>query len=405
MILSQFICTLLLAPVLSSCDASIEPMPPFKGVREKKGEQTGTWHEKAYATYQVVERLYGVKTGAAAGLFRQNYPIHPGDADASDLWNYDGIVSGIAGLNSLGYEVDYAAKVENYERYLSNIAPGGWGYASMPGGSGDRYYDDNSIVGINLVEAYRQLQNPVYLERCARIVSFLRSGVDNTFGGGLWWCEQYKNIPGQENSNKPACANGFAQWFLLSYYEICPDAEKASVLSFAQELYEWVYNNLRDDRNLYLNQKNVDGTIQDVRWTYNSGAMIAAGLRLYRITGQQRYLDEAIATADASYDYFTGPKGDIPLSYPLNDPWFNVKLIRAYIELLPEHPACANYIGTFVSNLDRAWLNGRQTNGLWYEDWSGVPNEDGRDDNLLMQDAAIESLCLIALYENEHKEQ
>ena len=65
--------------------------------------------------------------------------------------------------------------------------------------------------------------------------------------------------------------------------------------------------------------------------------------------------------------------------------------------------AAERCVEMFVSNLKRAWLNGRQTNGLWYEDWSGVSNVN-RDMSLLMQAAAIDALSTVALYKNEHKE-
>lgn len=406
--IAGLISALVLAVSVQACDASKEPIPPSKGLRPDGGGGTGTtelWHERAYQTYQVVERYYGNQWT----LYNENYPKQKGDGDASFLWPYDGMISGLALLNKLGYDVNYAAKVENYDTfYWSNSGPQGQSagaYSSGPGGYGERYYDDNSIVGINLVEAYNQLHDAKYLQRCAKIVNFLKTGLDNTFGGGLWWCEQQINKPDQsaEGSNKPACANGFAQWFLLSYYEVCPESEKAEVLSLAKSLYQWVYNTLRDTDNVYLNDKGADGKLHSTKWAYNSGAMIAAGHRLYKITGEQHYLEEAITTADAAYNYFVRPRGTIPLSYPLNDPWFTIKLIHAYIELLPDHAACAGYLDMFVSNLKRAWLNGRQTNGLWYEDWSGVSNA-GRDCSLLMQAAAIDALATVALYKGEKYE-
>ncbi|MBO4447278.1 MAG: glycosyltransferase, partial [Bacteroidales bacterium] len=205
-------------------------MPPSKGLRPGSEEPgaVAKWHERAWETYLAIEKYYGNQWG----LYNENYPKQKGDGDASFLWPYDGMVSAIATLNRLGYDVSYADKVERYEMYRSNIAPGGPGYSSGAGGYGERYYDDNSIVGINLVEAYDQLKKPEYLTRCADIVKFLKSGIDNTFGGGLWWCEQLINQPenSAKGSNKPACANGFAQWFLLGYYEICPEAEKSEVL-------------------------------------------------------------------------------------------------------------------------------------------------------------------------------
>ena len=131
--------------------------------------------------------------------------------------------------------------------------------------------------------------------------------------------------------------------------------------------------------------------------------MIAAGARLYHITGDASYLAQAKATADGAYNYFARGRNGIPLCYPLNDPWVTIKLIRAYMELEPDHPACTRYIATFVSDLERAWNKARKANGLFLEDWSGASPNESRDKSLLMQDAALESMGAIALYKGEKK--
>ena len=372
-----------------------------------KEQQTVVWHERAYETWLAIERLYGITTGATAGFFNENYPKGSGDLSASYLWPYDGLMSGVALLNKLGYDVGYKAKVDRYEAYwrpraVRNI--GGYG-SSTDGtnGGGSRFYDDNSIIGINLVEAYKQTSDNVYLERAARIVDFLLDGEDNVFGGGLWWCESNINKPGDGDSNKPACANGYAQWFLLSYCDVCSASEKERALALAKRLYAWEYANLRDpEDNVYWNDRGADGNINTTKWTYNSGAMIAAGTRLYHLTGEKHYLDEAVATADGAYNYYVRSREGIPLCYPLNDPWFTVKLIRAYMELEPDYSKCTNYIEVFISNLEKAWTAGRMANGLFYENWTGKANAE-RDKSLLMQDAALESLGAVALYKKEHK--
>ena len=405
---------ILLALALTSCapaactDPSKEQYTPGNGT-QNGGQQKEmvVWHQRAFETWQAIERLYGITSGPTAGFFNENYPKGSGDGSASFLWPYDGLMSGIALLNRLGYEVDYKAKVDRYEAYwrprgVRNI--GGYGSTTDgTNGGSDRFYDDNSIIGINLVEAYNQTKDDVYLQRASRIVDFLLDGEDDTFGGGLWWCESNINKPGDGSSNKPACANGYAQWFLLSYYDVCPSAEKERVLSLAKRLYAWEYANLRDpEDNVYWNDRGADGNINTTKWTYNSGAMIASGTRLYRITGEKHYLDEAKATADGAYNYYVRSREGIPLCYPLNDPWFTVKLVRAYMELEADHPSCTRYIETFISNLEKAWTSGRMANGLFYENWTGRANPD-RDKSLLMQDAALESLGAVAIYKKEHK--
>ena len=405
---------ILLALALTSCapaactDPSKEQYTPGNGTQNGgQQKETVVWHQRAFETWQAIERLYGITSGPTAGFFNENYPKGSGDGSASFLWPYDGLMSGIALMNKLGYEVDYKAKVDRYEAYwrprgVRNI--GGYGSTTDgTNGGSDRFYDDNSIIGINLVEAYNQTKDDVYLQRASRIVDFLLDGEDDIFGGGLWWCESNINKPGDGSSNKPACANGYAQWFLLSYYDVCPSAEKERVLSLAKRLYAWEYANLRDpEDNVYWNDRGADGNINTTKWTYNSGAMIASGTRLYRITGEKHYLDEAKATADGAYNYYVRSREGIPLCYPLNDPWFTVKLVRAYMELEADHPSCTRYIETFISNLEKAWTSGRMANGLFYENWAGRANPD-RDKSLLMQDAALESLGAVAIYKKEHK--
>ena len=406
------ICALFLALSCSCTDNAKEKLQPDNGGNGggNGGQQTETvsWHQRAWETYGAIERLYGISSGATAGFYNENYPKGNGDLSASYLWPYDGYVSALAPLNKLGYDVKYREKVQGFEAYWRSsgaVAVGGYGsQTDGRNGGGDRFYDDNSIVGLDLVEAYKQLGDAAYLTRCTRIVQFLASGEDDIFGGGLWWCEGLRNKPGNGDSNKPACANGYAQWFLLSYYDICPESEKAGVLAFAKRLYAWEYATLRDPSdNVYWNDKGADGNIHPTKWTYNSGAMIAAGVRLYAITKEKHYLDEAKATADGAYNYFVRGRNGIPLCYPLNDPWFTIKLVKAYIELAPHHSACTRYIETFIADLERAWKNARQENGLFYEDWSGKSPNPSRDKSLLMQDAVLESLGTIALYKGEKK--
>ena len=402
--------------LLAACDNSKEDWTP--GVNNGPGdgkdpvtEEKVAWHKRAKETYDAIVRCYRITSGTAAGLFNENYPKGSGDGAASFLWPYDGLVAGVSTLHKLGYEVGYKDMVDRFEAYYRQrgvLNVGGYG-SSTDGknGGGDRFFDDNAIIGIELVEAYELLKDPKYLDRCAQIVKFYKAGIDNTMGRALWWCESNINQPGNDSSNKPACANGFATWFLMRYYEVCPEAEKAEVLAIAKDLYKWLYENLRDPGDsLYWNSKGADGNINTTKWTYNSGAMIAAGVRLYGATGDTRYLNEAKATAKSSYDYYVRSRNGIPLCYPTNDPWFTIQMIKSYVELQPHDKSfVAKAMEVFVANLDNAWAKGRMANGLFYEDWTGVNVNPDRDKSLLMQAAALESLGVVAIYKNEKADE
>lgn len=400
--------------MMLSCDNSLEEWTPGEGGNGGPTPETPetpvvktTYHVKAKETFDAIVRCYQITSGATKGFFNENYPKGSGDGAASFLWPYDGLVAGVATLHKLGYDVGYKEMVDRFQAYYRPSAVlnvGGYG-SSTNGrtGGGDRFFDDNAIIGIELVEAYHRLQDPKYLDWCAQIVRFYQAGIDNTMGKALWWCENNINQPGNDNSNKPTCANGFATWFLLKYYEVCPEAEKAAVLEMAKTLYKWLYDNLRDKGdNLYWNSKGADGTINTMKWTYNSGAMIAGGVRLYEVTGELHYLNEAKATANSSYDYWVRSRNGIPLCYPTNDPWFTIQLIKSFIELEPHDKSFTRKcMEVFISNLDNAWKNGRMNTGLFYEDWTGKNINPDRDKQLLMQAAALESLGVVALYKNE----
>lgn len=402
--------------LLAACDNSKEDWTPGNNNGSGDGKEPVTeekvvWHKRAKETYDAIVRCYRITSGTAAGLFNENYPKGSGDGAASFLWPYDGLVAGVSTLHKLGYEVGYKDMVDRFESYYRQrgvLNVGGYG-SSTDGknGGGDRFFDDNAIIGIELVEAYELLKDPKYLERCAQIVKFYKAGIDNTMGRALWWCESNINQPGNDSSNKPACANGFATWFLMRYYEVCPEAEKTEVLALAKDLYQWLYDNLRDPGdNLYWNSKGADGSINTTKWTYNSGAMIAGGVRLYEATGDTRYLNEAKATAKSSYDYYVRSRNGIPLCYPTNDPWFTIQMIKSYVELESyDKSFVAKAMEVFIANLDNAWAKGRMTNGLFYEDWTGVKVNPDRDKGLLMQAAALESLGVVAIYKNEKADE
>lgn len=394
----------ILPALLFSCagDDVEKYIPPTPIAPSEPGEEV-VYHKRAKEQFDLINQCYRINSGATEGLYNENYPKKDSDNPASFLWPYDGLVSGVAALHSLGYDVNYATMVDRFEVYYSTPDGAVGAYGSQTNGTtggGTRFYDDNSIVGIELVEAFNLLNNQDYLTKAKRIVAFLQEGEDDTFGGGLWWNEDQKGQRGVGDSNKPTCANGYATLFLLEYYSVCPQEEKADVLALAKRLYAWTLNNLRDPEDgCYWNDKQADGSINKTKWTYNTGVMISNGVRLYKITGEQTYLDSAIASSDGAYNYFVRPLNGLALAYPDHDPWFTTKLVRAFIDIEPYYKNAGNYIKTFINFLDYAYENARLSSGLFYEDWTGT--DPKRAEQLLMQDAALESLGIIALYKGE----
>lgn len=401
--IQKIVCILFVISLLTGCEDGLEKYTPVERDNNPDTEEPDSilYHERAKEIFDLIQLYY---QDNSTGLYRENYPVQIEDNTYSYLWPYDGLVSGAILLTQLGYDVGLAAFMENFEKYWQDgneySDVGGYGSATNGiSGEGDRFYDDNSIVGISLVEAFQVTGNRNYLDRASRIVPFLQSGIDDVLGGGLWWCESSKNITGDENSNKPLCANGYATQFLLAYYEVCDETEKATVLQMAQQLYEWLKTNLKDTDHCYWNDMNDQGSINTTKWTYNTGVMIQNGVSLYNITKDQIYLTDAKNSAQGAYNYFVKTRNGLALAYPETDPWFNGKLLKGFIDLYPLYTIVERYIDAYIEFIDYGYENARTNTGLFYEDWTGV--NEGRCAQLLMQDAVVESYGLIAIYKNE----
>lgn len=384
-----------------SCSDGSEEFKPGKTKPTTNVADSLPCHQKGKEHFDRINQYYLLSNG----LYQESYPVQSGDPSVSYLWPYVGLVSGAATLTQIGYDVNLTGLTDAYQKYYRTGANGNQigGYGSSTDGTkggGTRFYDDNSIVGISLIEAYKLTKEQRYLDRAATIVAFLKSGTDATLGGGIWWNEDEKNLAGNANSNKPTCANGYATLFLLDYYTVCPSAEKSSILTFAKAEYEWVKSNLRDPGDkCYWNDLNTAGIANKTKWTYNTGVMIQNGVRLYQLTGNQLYLDDAIASAEGSFDSFVRSRNKLALAFPENDPWFNTKLLRGYIDLAPHFKNANSFIKVYLTFINYAYQNARTDKGFYYEDWTGVSPQ--RYYSLLMQDAVVESYGALSIYLQE----
>lgn len=365
-------------------------------------ENAETCLSRGKEIYELINQYYRKSNG----LYNESYPGQSNDPTYSYLWPYDVMVSGATALYRVGYGLNLTEFVDNYQKYYNTKYVGGkWieGYASATNGStgnGTRFYDDNSIVGLNILKSYEIFNHVRFLERSSKIVEFLKTGKDNILGGGLWWNEDEKNIPSNPNSNKPTCSNGYATFFLLNYYKRCPENEKSTVLAFAKELYDWLKANLRDPAdNCYWNDVGASGVINKTKWTYNTGVMIQNALRLYEITLNSSYLDDAIKSAEGSYKLFLRVRNGVNASFPDYDPWFNVELAKAYINLSLYFPESNTYVKTFHTFINHAYNHARNANGFFYEDWTGVSPK--RYYYLLMQAPVVEAFGLLSEYYKE----
>lgn len=350
-----------------------------------------TYAEKSKAVYDLIVQKYWDPT---TGFFYENYPSNPDDKKACYLWSYVGVVSGANTMMKIGYnQQELLPVVDGFANYLDPRMPAG--YASFPVSLGQdtRFYDDNAITGIELVDAYQVSGNKKYLQQAELAMDFIMTGEDSTCGGGVLWNE----TEGKGVGEKGISANGFSVYLALKLYQI---NKKQLYLDYAHRIYKWVKTKLQNpDNSIYWNGIYVkDCSVNKAIWTYNTAIMILNDLEFYNLTKDESFLADAKKMGAASYQDFT-MEVDGMLFYTTHDTWFNTVLLKAYIELTNYDENARQYVETFIQNADYAWEHARNQYGLFYEDWAG--KNPGRDQWLLHQACLIEVYGRIALYKNE----
>ncbi len=126
--------------------------------------------------------------------------------------------------------------------------------------------------------------------------------------------------------------------------------------------------------------------------------MIWAGVLLYELTNEQKYLSEAKQTAEGAYGYFCSrtPKG---IEYYPSTSWFNLYLLQGYYALYKVDGNDA-YMESFKANLDLAWQKWRDENGCVMLNWgAGAVLDEYKYVSLLQETATVECYAIIGDYQ------
>ena len=265
-------------------------------------------------------------------------------------------------------------------------------------------YDDQQWLLRELIEAYRLTGVERYLEKAEYLAEYVIDGWDTTLDsegkehGGIVWGPGYYT--------KHSCSNGpFVSplvW-LSEIYSGKPDevtyryigANKARLtkqmnkgeyyLMYAKKVYDFQRSHLyRKSTGVYADMLGAKGwggdniayeTVDGVRYrghneeesatgeaySYNSGTMLSGAADLYRVTGEQAYLDDMKSLSTSSFLYFAKKSAERPgyYEYAIDgfNNWFNGVLMRGWVDVSAHYGNVALNIGTFQSNLDYAWGN------------------------------------------------
>lgn len=198
----------------------------------------------------------------------------------------------------------------------------------------------------------------------------------------------------QKKESKNTCSNAPGAVFALKLYRATGNEK---YLDAGRTLYEWTRKTLLDPSDqLYFDHLTLAGTLGRHKFTYNSGQMIQAGALLYRITGEKRYLTEAQQTAAAALKhFFETPQqaGEGTVRILRGDNLWFDAVMLRGMIELYREDGDDTYINAYRESLDYAWKHARDAQGF-VADWSGR----GRDNRkwLLSQAALAEMFARLA---------
>jgi len=299
--------------------------------------------QKAEALQQAVDKyLYESKTG----LYIQTSDRTKNHNPHADLWGLCGLIQAANEMERMLPGKSYMAPVVGAINQYYDPIPPAPGYASyvVKERREDRYYDDNQWIGIAYLDAYTRTGKKWYLEKGAEIYRFMMTGYDTVSGGGLYWKEG-------DNTTKNTCSNGPGILLALQLYDA---THQQSYLDTALLLYNWVNRYLRSADGVYWDaiKPAENNRIDSAAYTYNTGTMLEANVKLYHLTKQASYLKEAQQIAEGSYRRFFR-NGRFHSSY-----WFNAVLLRGY-EALYKADNQPKYIHAMQDYADKVWVQDR----------------------------------------------
>lgn len=360
-------------------------------------------YKKASETINAIYSHYSV---SETNLLRETYPFDDkrkatylsDEAQAqqsnpySYLWPYSGSLSAITALcrsnntpeNSTILNEKVLPGLEMY--FDTHRTPYGYSSYIISAPQSDRFYDDNVWLGIDFTDLYELTKEAQFLEKAKLIWNFVKSGQDSLLGGGIYWCEQKK-------TSKNTCSNAPGSVFALKLFTVTNDR---SYLEKGIALYNWTKNNLQDKEDfLYFDNINLKGEVDKRKYAYNSGQMLQASVLLYELTKDKKYLTEAQQIAKSCYNHFFSEDTDGFKRIKNGDIWFTAVMFRGFLELY-KIDKNDEYIKSFQKNLNYAWENMRDENGLFNTDWNGVKKDKTKW--LLAQFAMVEMYAGLSVH-------
>ncbi|MCL2099749.1 MAG: AGE family epimerase/isomerase [Oscillospiraceae bacterium] len=236
------------------------------------------------------------------------------------------------------------------------------------------YYDDMQWMALALLRLFDYTREQKYMIYTEDLWSDIIKGWNSHMGGGIAWRKQqpdYKNTP----------ANAPAAILAARLYNTLGDN---IYLEWAKKLFDFVDDNLTDKRTgqIWDGINRMGGGAVDKQWvfTYCHGVYAGAAAELYKITGEQEYLNKAALTAGFALERFISGKSGVFADEGEGDGgMFKGILFRYLTELYKinssNHISYTNIKNKFYENIEILRKSGTNEDGRIGRSWLCAPGE------------------------------
>lgn len=253
-------------------------------------EVTERYYEEAD---KAQEALWSIFWDESRAYLRRDYP-HQEDDRGIDYWWF---------AHSIDTQVDAYQRTGNDE-FLERADKIAKGVYERTGNSFiNDYFDDMEWMGLALLRYYDETQDEFYLEHSEILFKEVSEAWSGIAGGGIGWNREslnFKNTP----SNAPA---------VMLAVRLFERTGNEDYSDWAFKIFDYLHEYLRRDDGFLIDgirSANEEEIIANA-YTYNHGTYMGAASEMYRLTGDEKYLQYADETFDNAMETYNNSRGVI----------------------------------------------------------------------------------------------